>query len=382
MSDNPLTHLQDLGQSVWYDNIGRGLLLSGRLYRMIQEDGVVGLTSNPTIFQKAIADSSEYDGAISALVDKGADASALLDSLTSQDVAMAADLLLPVWEGSDTVDGWVSIEVEPSMAEEADATVSEAHRLRALVGRPNVFVKVPATVPGVSAIRRLIGQGVSINVTLIFALERYEQVMQAYLCGLEDLMAARARGEDLPEPATVRSVASFFVSRVDTKVDALLEQAMKADPVRADELSALRGKAAVANAKTAYQTFLSTFQGPRWEALKAAGAKVQRPLWASTSTKNPAYRDVMYVEELIGADTVNTMPQATIDAFRDHGVVASTLTQGMDEAERHLAALAARGIDMDSVTAQLEVEGVKAFSDSFDALHASLEAKRAAIAES
>jgi transaldolase, mycobacterial type len=381
MVENPLTRLQTLGQSVWYDNIGRGLLLSGGLRKMIEEDGVVGLTSNPTIFQKAITETTEYDADIQDLVVGGSTTDGLLDSLTCRDVSMAADLLRPVWEASGTEDGWVSIEVAPSLALDTEATVAEAHRLRALVGRPNVLVKVPATEPGIQAVRRLIGEGVSINITLIFALERYEQVMEAYLGGLEHLEAAREAGADVPSLASGRSVASFFVSRVDSKVDARLGQLAEGSggPIVAQELRNLQGKAAIANAKLAYEAFMETFQGPRWEALADRGARVQRPLWASTSTKSPAYRDVLYVEELIGAHTVNTMPQATLDAFRDHGVVAPTLTQGLDEARSQLAAIEGHGISMTDVTAQLETEGVKAFADSFASLWAALDEKRAVL---
>jgi len=381
MVENPLTRLQSLGQSVWYDNIGRGLLLSGGLQRMIDEDGVVGLTSNPSIFHKAIAESTEYDADIQALVAGGCTTDGLLDSLMCHDVGMAADLLRPVWEASGTEDGWVSIEVAPSLALDTEATVAEAHRLRALVGRPNVLVKVPATEAGVQAVRRLIGQGVSINVTLIFALERYNQVMEAYLAGLEQLEAAREAGVGVPSLASVRSVASFFISRVDSKVDARLGSLADEidDAIVAQELRNLQGKAAVANAKLAYQAFTETFTGPRWDALTDRGARVQRPLWASTSTKNPAYRDVLYVEELVGGHTVNTMPQATLDAFRDHGVVASTLAEGLDEARSHLAAVEGYGISMAEVTAQLETEGVKAFADAFASLWAALDQKRVAL---
>lgn len=381
MVENPLTRLHTLGQSVWYDNIGRGLLLSGGLQSMIDEDGVVGLTSNPSIFQKAITESTEYDADIQDLVAGGSTTDGILDSLMCRDVGMAADLLRSTWEASGTEDGWVSIEVAPSLALDTEATVAEAHRLRALVGRRNVLVKVPATEAGIQAVRRLIGEGVSINVTLIFALERYNQVMEAYLGGLEQLEAAREAGADVPSLASVRSVASFFVSRVDSKVDARLGKLAdeSGDATVAHELRNLQGKAAVANAKLAYQAFAEAFRGPRWDALTDRGARVQRPLWASTSTKNPSYRDVLYVEELIGDHTVNTMPQATLDAFRDHGVVAPTLTQGLDQARSQLAAIEAHGISMADVTAQLETEGVKSFADAFTSLWAALDQKRIAL---
>lgn len=379
MTRNPLTLLHDQGQSVWYDNIGRDLLVSGALKRMVDEDGVVGLTSNPSIFQKAIADSDDYDEAIAGLVAQGAGVDRILDDLMGDDVGMAADLLRGVFERTETVDGWVSIEVAPSLAYDTEGSVKEAHRLRSLVGKPNILVKVPATFEGLAAIERLIGEGVSVNVTLIFSIERYRAVMEAYLAGLERLVERRAAGDDLVAPEAVRSVASFFVSRVDSLVDKRLAEIAAAEPERADTLAALRGGAAVANAKVAYQAFQETFSGPRWAALAAAGARVQRPLWASTSTKNPEYRDVMYVEELIGPDTVNTMPQSTLDAFRDHGQVRVTVTEGVDDARTHLASLEAEGILMDDVTAQLEIEGVKAFADAFDSLVETLRVKREAL---
>jgi len=379
MVRNPLTELQDHGQSVWYDNIGREMLLSGGLKRMVDDDGVVGLTSNPSIFQKAIAETDDYDEEIARLVGEGAEVEDILDTLVSEDVGMAADLLHDVFERTETLDGWVSIEVAPSLAYETEGSVAEAHRLRSLVGRPNILVKIPATLEGVPAIERLIGEGVSVNVTLTFSIDRYRDVMEAYLSGMEHLVERRAAGEDLPAPATVRSVASFFVSRVDSLVDKRLIAAASAEPARAATLDALRGAAAVANAKLAYQAFLETFSGPRWELLAAAGARVQRPLWASTSTKNPEYRDVMYVEELIGPHTVNTMPEVTLEAFRDHGEVRDTLTVDVDGARAHLAALEREGISMADVTVQLEVEGVKAFADSLDSLVETLRAKRSEL---
>ncbi|HZK49853.1 MAG TPA: transaldolase [Thermoleophilia bacterium] len=369
MSGNPLTQLQSLGQSVWYDNIGRDLLLSGGLKRMVDEDGVVGLTSNPSIFQKAIADSDDYDVAVRTLAEAGVGAESILDTLMLEDVGMAADLLRDTFERTESLDGWVSIEVAPSLAYDTAGTVAEAHRLRSLAERPNVLIKVPATAEGIPAIRQLISDGVSVNVTLIFSLERYRDVMAAYFAGMERLIARRAEGEDLPQPSSVRSVASFFVSRVDSLVDKLLEQAAEAaGEARSDELLGPAGRAAVANAKLAYQAFLVMFSGPRWDALSAAGALVQRPLWASTSTKNASYSDVLYVDELIGPDTVNTMPQNTLDAFRDHGTPAVTVTEGAGEARALMAALAEAGVDIDEVTRRLEVEGVKAFADAFDSL--------------
>jgi transaldolase len=374
---DPLQRLGALGQSVWYDNIRRGLLVTRGLERLVEDFAVVGLTSNPSIFQKAITETGEYDRAIAALRAAGASTDEVLDALTTQDIAMAADQLRPTFTRTRGLDGWVSIEVPPGLARDAIATVAEVHRLRALVNRPNVFVKVPATTEGVRALRTLIGEGISINVTLTFSLERYEEVMDAYIAGLEDLAALPASGSPPPLSA-VRSVASFFVSRVDTLVDARLDAMALAahaagDAARAALLEGLRGKAAVANARLAYQSFLATFSGPRWEALAARGANVQRPLWASTSTKNPAYRDVMYVEELIGPQTVNTVPQSTLEAFRDHGVAALTLTRGVAEARSHMAGLEAAGVSMAGVAAQLENDGVEAFAASWDGLRAALE---------
>ncbi len=381
MSDNPLRKLHDFGQSVWYDNIGRDLLVNGDLERMIRDDGVRGLTSNPTIFQKAIAESDGYDHAIGDLVEMGLGTDELLDTLTSQDVAMAADLLRPVYAQAGHRDGFVSIEAAPSLAYEVEGTIEEARRLRSLVARDNLLVKVPATTHGVEAIHRLISEGLSVNVTLIFSLDRYREVIEAYISGLERLVERRAAGEALSEPREVHSVASFFVSRVDSKVDSALRKMIELteDQGRVERLRALLGKAAVANAKLAYQEFLQTFSGARWDALAVRGANLQRPLWASTSTKDPEYRDVLYVEELIGPDTVNTMPQVTLDAFRDHGRVAGTLTRDTDEARRQLAELEAEGVSMAEVTAQLESEGVKAFADSFDALRRALDEKRRAL---
>lgn len=380
---NPLLGLKGCGQSVWYDNIERDLILTGGLMKMITEDGVGGITSNPTIFHKAISESSEYDHAISDLVEMGISTAEILDTLVIQDISMAADLLRPTFNSTDTVDGWVSIEVPASLANDVTATLAEVERLRKAVDRPNALVKIPATAEGVRAIRESISRGWSINVTLIFSLDRYREVMEAYLSGLETLVARRAAGEDLPAPATVRSVASFFVSRVDTKIDKRLEEMARtatADGER-ERLLALRGKAAVANARLAYQEFLRVFQGPRWEALASAGAKVQRPLWASTSTKSPEYSDIIYVENLIGPNTVNTMPQVSIDAYRDHGQVdCGSLNREVEESRRLLGELEAHGVSMAQVTAELEVEGVKAFADSHDKLFAALDEKRQRIA--
>ncbi len=384
MADNPLLRLREFGQSVWYDNIERGLLLSGELAEMVERDGVVGVTSNPTIFQKAVAGSDHYDATIKELAPTEISTDRIVDTIIVQDISMAADVLKPVFDQTDSLDGWVSIEVPASMAFDAEKTLLEVERLRSLVDRPNALVKIPATAEGVDAIRRSIARGYSINVTLIFSIDRYREVMEAYLAGLEELIERREAGENLPEPASVRSVASFFVSRVDTKVDKRLDEqlAQTEDEERRRHLQSLKGQAAVDNARLAYRAFQDTFSGERWERLAAAGARVQRPLWASTSTKNPDYRDVLYVEELIGSDTVNTMPQNTLEAFREHGELrGNTVLEDVGEAGSRLKALAEAGVDMAKVTAELEVEGVKAFADSHDEMYRAVEGKRRQLAE-
>ncbi len=377
MGGNPLARLADYGQSLWCDDISRDLLLTGRLLELIEQDGLSGVTSNPTIFHRAITQSAGYDPSVRALAAEGASAAEIMEVLMVDDIRLAADQLRPVFAATSSRDGWVSIEVAPALAHDTQSTVAEALRIRALVDRPNVLIKVPGTEEGVAAVRDLTARGCSVNVTLIFSLERYHEVTEAYLSGLEALQARRVAGEELPAPRDVHSVASFFVSRVDTAVDKRLESlAGKGYGIDASTLAALRGKAAVANAKLAYRFFRETFSSARWRALESEGATVQRPLWASTSTKDPAYSDILYVQELIGADTVNTMPLSTMDAFRDHGSPAETVTVGVDEAAAHLAALERVGIDMGEVTSELEREGVRAFAESFEALQAALERKR------
>ena len=394
MGGNPLAELVTLGQSVWLDDIGRDFIRSGELKKLIEEDGVVGLTSNPTIFFKAITKGAAYDEETRRLAESGASTSDILETLMVDDIRLAAAELLPVFECTKSLDGWVSIEVAPEFAHDTQGTVSEAKRIRALVDRPNVFVKVPGTAEGIGAIRELVGQGLSINVTLIFSLDRYVEVLEAYLSGLELLAARRAAGDQLPGLPDVHSVASFFVSRVDTLVDKLLDERLRSRagtsgpgvpgvPGKSEDQGAasVRGKAAVANAKLAYELFRSTFAGRRWEALESQGANRQRPLWASTSTKNPAYSDILYVQELIGPHTVNTMPLSTMEAFRDHGRPVETITEGLDAARAALDAVAAEGISMTDVTSRLEVEGVLAFADSFESLYVAVDEKRAAFLE-
>ena len=365
--------LYELGQSIWLDFIRRGHLVSGEFDRLVRESGVVGVTSNPTIFQQAITQSHDYDDTLSRLVGEGLEPAAIFDRLAAEDIQDACDRLRNVFERTDGLDGRVSIEVGPALAHDTPGTIAEVRRLRALVSRDNVMVKIPATAEGVAAIHESIADGSCINVTLIFSLARYEQVMEAYVSGLE---RRAARGEDL---SNIVSVASFFVSRVDTKVDKAIDEFVKTlsqtDP-RRDEVLALRGKAAIANARLAYARFLEVFGSKRFAALSAKGARVQRPLWASTSTKNPSYRDVIYVEELIGRDTVNTMPPQTLTAFNDHGVVEERITRDLAGAEAVFSRLPQLGIPLEALIAQLEPEGVASFVKSFDALIESLESKR------
>jgi transaldolase len=363
-----MTKLHDLyyqqGQSPWLDNVRRGWITGGQLARWV-ERGVRGITSNPTIFQKAINGSDEYDEQFGELARSGTSVDDAYWAMVTEDIENALRILRPVHDESGGQDGFVSVEVAPDLAHDRDGTVSSARELHARIDEPNLFVKVPATAEGVEAIRALVGEGHSINVTLIFGLDRYADVMEAYISGLE------AYGGDL---STVSSVASFFVSRVDTEIDQRLEA------IASPEALALRGKAAVANAQAAYARFLETFSGPRWEALAARGARVQRPLWASTSTKNPAYVDTLYVDTLIGPDTVNTMPEATLDAFEDHGTLARTVDADPSGTQATLDDISAVGVDLDDVSRVLEDQGVASFAKSFDELIASLAAKSAELA--
>ena len=358
--------LQDLGQSVWYDNISRGTIVSGELQRLIAL-GVSGLTSNPTIFDKAISGSSDYDDALRELAGQGKTTSEIYEALAIEDIRAAADLLRPVYDLTDGADGYASLEVNPHLAHDTESTIAEAKRLFGSLDRPNVMVKVPATPEGIPAVHRLIGEGLNVNVTLTFSLTAYRDVRQAYMAGLEDLDWA---GGDVSH---IASVASFFVSRVDTAVDALLDERVRAGD---EDMEDLLGKAAIANAKLAYRDFNEDFGGDRFAVLRSKGARVQRPLWASTSTKNPNYRDVLYPEALIGPDTVDTMPDATIEAFQDHGRPEITLDRGVAEAETVFESLEAAGISMEQVTAKLLADGVKSFADSFDSLVNNIEEQR------
>jgi transaldolase len=364
MAKSPLHELTAHGQSVWFDTLSRDLVQSGELARMMKDDAVTGVTSNPTIFQKALSQSDAYDEDLKRLLAETDDPTEIFFSLALQDIRDACDVLKPAFDASKGIDGFVSMEVEPGIAYDTEATAEQVKWISEQVDRPNLYVKIPATEPGLPAIEDSIAHGIPINITLIFSLDRYEAVVEAYLRGLERLVAGGG------DPAKVASVASFFVSRVDTEADKRLEKHPE-----------LQGKLAVANAKLAYQHFLEAFTGPRWEFLAGKGATRQRCLWASTSTKNPAYPDTMYVDDLIGPETVNTMPLETIEAFQDHGVVrGDTILEGVDEARALLGKLAKADVDYDDVVAVLEAEGVQKFADSFDEIVESIKSKRSALA--
>ncbi len=369
MTQSPLHQLAALGQSIWYDNIQRSLLENGGLAAMIAEDAITGLTSNPSIFDNAISKSSDYDSAIQKLLanNPNMDTVALYEALAINDIQAAADLMRPVFERTNGDDGYVSLEVSPTLAHDTEGSIIEAKRLFKTVNRPNLMIKVPATKAGLPVVTALIAEGINVNVTLMFSTRHYDDVAEAYLSGLEKLAAS---GGDLSK---VASVASFFVSRVDTIFDNAL------DAIGTEDALGWRGKMGVANAKIAYNKFETLFAEDRFLALKAKGARVQRPLWASTSTKNPAYRDVLYVEELIGAQTVNTMPPATILAFKDHGIAENRLTQNVDDAFAVMTAVSDLGIDYFALTETLQTQGVDAFAKAFTALMQNLENKRKKI---
>jgi transaldolase len=368
MAESNLHTLSARGQSVWIDYLSRDMLDEGELARMMREDAVVGVTSNPTIFQKAISQGERYDEQLKELLEEETDPKEIFLQLSARDVEAALDLLSPVHEKTG-YDGFVSWEVDPTLAYHRESTFDEAMRLHTWLDRPNLYVKIPATQPGLGAIEDCVANGRSINVTLIFSLQRYAEVVEAYLRGLERLVAAGG------DPKSVYSVASFFVSRVDTEADKRLEA------IGAKQALDLRGTLAVANARLAYEHFEQTFAGPRWEFLAGKGASPQRCLWASTSTKNPDYRDVLYVEELIGPQTVNTMPEETIRAFQDHGRVrGDTVKEGVDEAHALLTRFAEVGVDYDDVTKTLELEGVQKFADSFKELLDGVRSKQGALA--
>jgi transaldolase len=367
MPESNLHKLSALGQSVWMDFLSREMLQTGELARLMDEDAVVGVTSNPTIFQKAISQGQRYDEQLKELLEAGdSDPKEIFLQLSAHDIGDACDLLRPVWDAGNGLDGYVSWEVDPTLAYDRDATTSEAHRLHDWIDKPNLYVKIPATQPGLGSIEDMIAAGKNINVTLIFSLERHKEVIEAYIRGVERLVEAGG------DPSSVHSVASFFVSRVDTETDNRLDALGGRDE--------LKGKLGIANAKLAYQQYLETFATDRWRQLETRGATRQRCLWASTSTKNPAYPDVMYVEGLIGRETVNTMPEETIQAFQDHGRVAETLTKDLGAARKLLDDLRSAGVDYDDVVATLEREGVQKFSDSFAELLDGIRAKRGELA--
>ena len=365
MATSRLHELHEAGVSPWIDSVSREQLETGELARLMKEDAVVGVTSNPTIFQKALSSGEWYDERLAEVMKTEDDPTEIFLHLAKQDVQDACDLMRPIWDEGQGQDGWVSLEVDPTLAYDREATFEQAMRLHSEVERPNLFVKIPATEPGLGAIEDCIAKGKSINVTLIFSLDRYAAVAEAYIKGLERLVKAGG------DPGTVASVASFFVSRVDTEADRRLVEAGHPE---------LKGKLAIANAKLAYQRYNEIFSGSRWQNLAAKGATKQRCLWASTSTKDPEYRDVMYVEELIGPETVNTMPKETIEAFQDHGEVGLTLEQGIDEARALFRKLAEIGVSYDAVSETLEREGVEKFADSFRELIEGIEEKRKQLA--
>ena len=362
---NPLLALNQLGQFVWLDHISRNLITGGGLQRLIKEDGLGGVTSNPTIFDKAIAGSADYDAGLHRALNADRDISnrALAECLTVEDIQLAADVLRPVYDDSDGANGFVSLEVSPGSAHDSGATIAEARHLWQVVARPNAMIKVPATAEGVPAVEMLTAEGINVNITLMFSLGHYEAVAQAYLRGIDRY----------PEPHRVTSVASLFVSRLDVVADRLLEEIGSPDAV------SLRGRIGIANAKRVYRRFRELFDGEAFAALKRRGARVQRPLWASTGTKNASYSDVLYIESLIGPDTITTVPPATLDAFRDHGRVRVTLDTEGAEAEAVLSSAATLGLDVHAITEQLQADAIKAFASSFDQLVATLGAKRSQI---
>lgn len=357
--------MAEFGQAIWFDYIRRDLLQDGTLANMIETDGVSGLTSNPAIFQQAIGGSDLYDQAIRTALERDPEMSTqeLYEALAIEDIRLAADLLAETFRGTDGRDGYVSLEVSPHLARDTSDSVAEARRLWSQVDRPNLMIKIPATAEGIPAIEELLSEGINVNVTLMFSLAHYEAVAQAYLRAVPRC----------PTPESLASVASFFVSRVDSKVDKLLAE------LGSEAARALLGKIAIANSKVTYERYQELFCGPKFQFWRDDGVRPQRVLWASTSTKNPAYRDVLYVEELIGPETVDTVPPQTLDAFRDHGEARSTLMVGLDEAKAQLTALAELGIDLDEVTEDLQTEGVEKFAEPFDALLATLETKRSEV---
>ena len=370
---NPLVELQKLGQSPWLDNIRRDQLVSGELARMVEDGDITGLTSNPSIFEQAIAESDAYEFQLRELVLSGKNAEQTFYSIAIEDIKEAADIFRPVYERSRGGDGYVSIEVSPRYANDTEATIRDAHQLWERIERPNLMIKIPATRAGLPAITETISHGINVNVTLIFSIDRYSEVMDAFMAGLEHRLM---KGKSVEH---IASVASFFVSRLDTLVDDLLQEKIMATPDISKQLAHLKGKAAVANARLAYRLFEQTRDGPRCSAIVDQGAQMQRPLWASTSTKNPAYSDILYIEELIGPNTVNTMPPKTLQAFKDHGKAESTIRKDVEQAGEIMDRLASTQIIMDVVTQKLEDDGVAAFFQSFENLLVVIEGRRKVI---
>jgi len=370
MNKNPLLKLESFGQSIWLDYLHRKSLENGEFKQWIDQDGVSGLTSNPSIFEKAIADSHDYDEAIRAMALEGKSAEEIVQALTIEDIQQAADLFRPTYDRSEGADGFVSLEVSPKLAHDTAGTIVEARQLWSAVHRPNLFIKVPATKEGLPAIQQLIGEGINVNITLLFGLPRYREVAQAYLDGLE---TRAANGKPLPE---VASVASFFLSRIDVLIDPLLEELRLGKESDAELVAGLHGQVAIASARVAHQIYQEIFAGQQYQKLAQKGARTQRLLWASTSTKNPDYSDILYVDSLIGRDTINTVPVETLNAYRDHGQPASRLEEGTQEAYQVLERLRQAGIDLDSLTQQLEDEGVAKFIAAYDKLIASLKEKK------
>ena len=375
MKNNPLLDLQTLGQSIWMDYINREMITSGKLKRLIEEDGVSGVTSNPSIFEKAIAESSDYDEAILALTLEGKTTDEIYQLLTVEDIQMVADLLRPTYDQTNGQDGFVSLEVSPKLAYDTAGTIEEARRLWSLLNRSNSMIKVPATHEGIAAIRQLTGEGINVNITLLFGLPHYREVAEAYITGLETLAA---KGENLRQ---VSSVASFFLSRIDVLLDPLFEKMMQTGGLKADSAALLHGEVAIASAKVAYQMYQAIVSSDRFKQLATKGARVQRLLWASTSSKNPGYSDTKYIESLIGPNTINTLPVETLAAYRDHGQPVLSLDQNVSKAYRILNHLSFIGINLNAVTQQLEQEGVDKFIGALDRLMVSLKEKQEAVQE-
>jgi transaldolase len=369
MEKNPLLALESLGQSIWLDDLSRKALDTGELQRLIEQDGISGITSNPSIFEKALSSGDDYDEAIHALSPQHLNDEQIYQTLTVDDIRRAADLFRPQFDRLDGADGFVSLEVSPRLAHDTAGSVAEAHKLWDAVNRPNLFIKIPATREGLPAIRQLIGEGINVNITLLFGLGRYREVVEAYLAGLETLAA---HGEPL---AKVASVASFFLSRIDVLIDPMLEKLQTGNTASSVNVAALHGQVAIASAKVAYQIYKEIFGGQRFQSLAQLGARPQRLLWASTSTKNPAYSDVKYVEPLIGPSTINTMPLETINAYRDHGKPALQLDEGVQEAYAVLNGVNQAGLNLDTLTQQLENEGIEKFDKAYDKLLAGLHEK-------